>query len=69
MEKKSAEVNTKMLEEISREQFAAYGDPSAKRVVINVRNVEYVAKSPDGKYWRIVGMDGAKEFLAKYGAY
>jgi len=58
-----------MLEEISREQFEAYGEPWAKRVVINARNVEYVAKTPDGKYWRIVGMNGAKEFLAKYGVY
>lgn len=58
-----------MLEELSREQFEAYGEPNAKRVVVDSRKCEYVAKTPDGKYWRIVGRDGAEEFRAKYGAY
>jgi len=57
------------LEEITREQFEAYGQPDAKRVVVDVGRVEYVAKSPDGKYWRVVGEAGAKAFLAKYGVY
>jgi hypothetical protein len=61
-----------MLKQISREQYlhaAEAFDQDADRVVLSVEKTEYLAKTSDGKYWHVQGVNGAKQLFRLYGVF